>query len=996
MKKLLSMLLVLTMVVTTLMGVMVIDVNAATDDGVTKATFTNNGATVTLPFGSKQLPTSGLNAMNGFVLGDWYAHGYTYSEADIDAFYAGTATTISGTATPAVHFLSASVVEHPLADNVIKYDFKPVTFTDGINAAKDYAVGAGKTWFGADGLVTTDADHKANYSRISVFPLIDTEISQQDNLGDNTYSFAKIAKADAIATKENSTAYVLSFYAYTQNVGAGVGESILFDVRSTSSTGLPIYGSDMVSTKGVPHKVDIVLSSNGSTLYSHYYVDGVEMHKGVSKAITGDVTFQPRFNIQGMISGNTETVSDTDWYLPYYTKATTFKAVSQADLNSELIAVPYFNATTQATEFRTDDYITGVIASLDASIKGVLETTTVGDKIVDIAESKYNNPVSLFDTTVENATVKLVSRTTGEEVAPASATGTMDDYYFMVNGIYIIPNKVADPAPYVNLNKNPFQVAEHNKIDVRMLREDYEKNSIPADEPAYGGLRTGFVRYTNEPRGSFYFSSGKAYYNEAGYYNVSMPGMVKRSTYVSYDFEKNMTTLQFDMYIPEYTYKTSGESVRIALSGYRNDASTSNKNTRTGLPGFTLTTNGKVSGSAPANSVDLVGNAWNTVSIQFDATNTPTSGNVDIIVYVNGEKQLEMASTTGNYGATAKNYISFIEYVRLYMPSYSSVGIMNDGWYVGDFVPGVTATTENAIDTANISGATVSVDNVNNLIVYDSSEDKNYEKLIAAMEAAGYNAVYERVVDKELVDKKYSEVDGDVTINGLTVTGAAVKRWIELPATDAYITYTPDSDADGKNEYTIVATDKIKSAGDNGDGTATLVALEALTDMTVYDGVVHKANEIINMLIEEGNTAAATQTLVGFTAVNEAGKLPRIYTLQEMGTDLYTLAYDEATKVATLNYREFGGTDNIPFVMVVGAYDAKGKLLALDVSEAMAIDSANEADGVKTKTFTADFGELDLTTVRKYKVFAFNSFAERKPIIANYSMINPAYVAPVE
>lgn len=129
---------------------------------------------------------------------------------------------------------------------------------------------------------------------------------------------------------------------------------------------------------------------------------------------------------------------------------------------------------------------------------------------------------------------------------------------------------------------------------------------------------------------------------------------------------------------------------------------------------------------------------------------------------------------------------------------------------------------------------------------------------------------------------------------------------------------------------------------------------------------------------------------------NEAGKLPRIYTLQEMGTDLYTLAYDETTKVATLNYREFGGTDNIPFVLVVGAYDSKGKLLALDVSDAMAIDSANEADGVKTKTFTADFGTLDLTTVRKYKVFAFNSFAERKPIMANYSMFNPAYVAPVQ
>ena len=62
----------------------------------------------------------------------------------------------------------------------------------------------------------------------------------------------------------------------------------------------------------------------------------------------------------------------------------------------------------------------------------------------------------------------------------------------------------------------------------------------------------------------------------------------------------------------------------------------------------------------------------------------------------------------------------------------------------------------------------------------------------------------------------------------------------------------------------------------------------------------------------------------------------------------------------------------------------------------MAIDSANEADGVKTKTFTADFGELDLTTVKEYKVFAFNSLAECKPIMANYTILNHTYVAPAE
>lgn len=51
----------------------------------------------------------------------------------------------------------------------------------------------------------------------------------------------------------------------------------------------------------------------------------------------------------------------------------------------------------------------------------------------------------------------------------------------------------------------------------------------------------------------------------------------------------------------------------------------------------------------------------------------------------------------------------------------------------------------------------------------------------------------------------------------------------------------------------------------------------------------------------------------------------------------------------------------------------------------MAIDSVNEDDGVKIKAFTADFGTLDLTKVSKYKVFAFNSLLNCKPIVENYS-----------
>ena len=106
---------------------------------------------------------------------------------------------------------------------------------------------------------------------------------------------------------------------------------------------------------------------------------------------------------------------------------------------------------------------------------------------------------------------------------------------------------------------------------------------------------------------------------------------------------------------------------------------------------------------------------------------------------------------------------------------------------------------------------------------------------------------------------------------------------------------------------------------------------------------------------------------------------------EKSGIELSSLDYNEDTKVATLNYQEFKGTENIPFVLLVGAYDANDRLLSLDVSDAMAIDSVNEDDGVKKKTFTADFGTLDLTKVSKYKVFAFNSLLNCNPIVENYS-----------
>ena len=617
---------------------------------------------------------------------------------------------------------------------------------------------------------------------------------------------------------------------------------------------------------------------------------------------------------------------------------------------------------------------------------------SASDRTANVYESLYNNPASIF--TGEATNVKLVDKATGAAVAPADATGTMDDYMFMINGVYVKAVAVGDPILYEKLtNKDPFSVtqADHNTVATRVKKETYETTPIAEGQPAYGGLRSGFLRFTSEPRGGFTISSGGVYYNQAGYYGLSVPGMIKYTDKPS--ISKGMTTLQFDMYVPEYTY-ASGECFKLAFSGFRNDASTSNKNTRTALPTVIFTTNGK--GGTPAGSVDLVGNAWNTVAIQFDATNTPTSGNVDIYVYVNGEKQLTTKSTTGNYGATAEKYLSFLEHARFYMPSYLSVGIMNDVWYIGDYTPTVTDMSANIIDPANVLGVTIGVDNENDLIAYDNSDDADYAKLIAAMEAAGYSAVYEQIVDKAAVVAKYDKVDGADKYSSAagTHTGAILKRWLDSPYTDAYIVNNGDTNGDGKDDYTIINAG-ILTAVDNGNGTATITTNNSFGDDNVYPGIVHTTDEIVEMLAAEGKVGR-TKVLVGFASVNEAGKLPRVYSLQTPGVEFYSLAYDIDTKTATLNYREFVSSANIPFVLIVAAYNGNGKLLALDISDAMAIDAANEEDGIKSKTFTADFGTLDLTTVKTYKVFAFENVTGARAIMPRAAIVNTAYVAPVE
>jgi len=426
MKKLLAMFLMLTMVVTTLMGVMVVDVNAAVNIDTS-----TDPDTINIQFGVASLPgklsSSGQTNLCG--IGNWYGYGYSYSDEDLAKD--PTTTTINGTETEKVNFLSTSKFVNPLVGNMMKFDWKEGTITDDSFKANGNKTTSGTTgWFDDDKV-------SANYARIRILSPVTTGATTAKN----TVDFGTITE---------SKVYQYTFYAYT-DPNTDVTDtkcnssviSLAFMLGGSAHMSLDLNSNQITSAYGVPHKIDVVLSTNATTNYVNVYVDGVQLSKGLSKTNnnTQKVTFQPRFRELGLKSSTSMEFKDTDWYitLPSATATSTSTTVTENEVKESLVVVPKFNDTAQATDFRTDDYITGVIPSLDASIKGVLETQSSGDKIVYIDIANYNNPASLFNGTT--STVELVSRTTGEVVAPADATGTMDNYYFRVMGIYIIPEK---------------------------------------------------------------------------------------------------------------------------------------------------------------------------------------------------------------------------------------------------------------------------------------------------------------------------------------------------------------------------------------------------------------------------------------------------------------------------------------------------------------------------------------------------------------------------
>ena len=446
MKKLISMLLVLCMVVTTLMGVMVADVSAASTADFKKTVVVTPATDTTMRKIEFRYGLAGLPAVKDtdrplpestskFATGEWWAAGYKYdgvldkdNVANLDAVGKY----------DMVKFAEVSVVNNPLdtlsGGKMSKISFKNATINDDTFTANG-STGTLKNSSGKEVSKIT-----ANYLRFMLLgedlAANATTLSQSSAYSYTTFPFEDISSK---FTSSGDAAYVYTLYAYTNKTTDQ--NTVEFQaLHGGSSVGsLELKSNYIYSEAGIPHKVQYVVSGKSldqGAVFYHIYVDGVERAAGLASSakITRAFTVMLRENMT-LANRAAYTIKECDWYVTNTSSGLMSPVLmTEEQLKKELINVPNMYAKTQSTTYRADDYVTGVNADLATSIKAALETTETGDKYVEIPSTRYNRPETLFVGGADSS-VKLVDRTTGAVVDPAAATGTMDNYYLRVNGI---------------------------------------------------------------------------------------------------------------------------------------------------------------------------------------------------------------------------------------------------------------------------------------------------------------------------------------------------------------------------------------------------------------------------------------------------------------------------------------------------------------------------------------------------------------------------------
>ena len=447
MKKIISMCLVLTTIVTTLMSVMVVDVNAVKLLG-------DNGEDINTRVWTVNMKSSGTGytTRTAMSTGKWVVMPSAQAEGGQASYDLGTIERISKLGKTYWHldFNNFTYVEgdaaNKISGNYLRFR------TDSLNVAAGSSTG-----------ITGANDTLQNLS-----------VEDLNNAVGGT-------TVDGNITRGGVVKYTM--YAYTQDKNT---EPFTIQIANPGSGlgSLSISAAKLYSENGIPHKLDVYIWSNSAdnniigskaagptteALYYNVVVDGVatvansfyaESNANMYNA-TG-LVLQPYLNFQ---PSNKESYDfkGSDWYVSHDSNKN-YSLLTRENLDENA----FVNITlkdTYTTEVKDganitiepkENNITGIVESVDGELEAAVLAEEGGDRVVGIYESIYNNPASIF--TGETTNVKLVDKTTGVEVAidEIPANETMDNYYFMINGVYVKAQSLAETTILYTSEENGF------------------------------------------------------------------------------------------------------------------------------------------------------------------------------------------------------------------------------------------------------------------------------------------------------------------------------------------------------------------------------------------------------------------------------------------------------------------------------------------------------------------------------------------------------------
>ena len=443
MKKFLSMLLVLCMIFTTLMGTMVVDVSASVTSSVMTYTITEGTAA---DYSDRKIvvdmPTeSSAAGMTTMIYGDWRINTPYYDASKTDAENEGTFIDIG---------------------SFTKYDALGMEFVRFYNPE-------------TKSISITDTESKFNYNNSNIYYRFspDTAVaarkSTEENFASGTPSIAQLTEADVNANVADGKKVAhYSFYAFANSAGGDLTLHFLRDSGSSGISTITVSAADIVSENAVPRKIDVLLYADcgdsdlfdGATYTNvKVYIDG-KYYKAVHTTVNAKATFlelRTYLEMKMHQKGTDDVISISspakDFYVGF--KDAAFEYITRDEASAESFETINYKSYTNAGTVR-DNVVTGVNSEIDTELETLFTTTANGtDKTIELYESVYNNPLAIYDT--DNSTdsnVVLVDKATGDVYNESNipAGKTLDDLYISVNGVFVLAKSVADPAFVKNGN----------------------------------------------------------------------------------------------------------------------------------------------------------------------------------------------------------------------------------------------------------------------------------------------------------------------------------------------------------------------------------------------------------------------------------------------------------------------------------------------------------------------------------------------------------------